>query len=112
MKKDIRSMKTLITTLALAGSLNFNSYSQDTIKTADGYTIRNKEGHVIQDVVIKRKDKEIYEYGDGKLTTLTTFSKEIKNKLYTYNEKGQLMTETIYDKEGKINKVINRELLK
>ena len=109
----MKTLTKILTTTALATALNFNSYGQDTIKTAEGYTIRSKEGYVIQDVVIKRKDKDIYEYNEkGKLTTLTTFSKSIKNRLYTYNEKGQLMTETIYDKEGKINKVINRELLK
>ncbi|MDP2672735.1 MAG: hypothetical protein Q8O84_02900 [Nanoarchaeota archaeon] len=99
-------------TLLLAG-LTFNSFSQDTIKTADGYTIKNKEGYIIQDAVIKGKDwKEIREYNAGKLTKLTTFSKDMKDREYAYNEKGQLMTETIYNKEGKIKGVINRELEK
>ena len=99
-------------TLLFAG-LTFNSFSQDTIRTAEGYIVKNKEGYIIQEMVRKgRWEKEIYEYDDRKLTKLTTFSKEIKNKLYTYNEKGELITEAIYDKEGKINKVINRKLLK
>ena len=97
--------------MALAG-LSYNSYSQDTIKTADGYTVKNKEGHIIQDVVKKGKGEGVYEYDAGKLTKLTIFSEGMKTRLYNYNEKGQLMTETIYNKEGKIKEVINRELLK
>ena len=107
----MKTLNKLLLTMALAG-LSYNSYSQDTIKTADGYTVKNKEGHIIQDVVKKGKMEEFYEYDAGKLTKLTIFSEGMKTRLYNYNEKGQLMTETIYNKEGKIREVINRELLK
>ena len=61
--------------------------------------------------MIKGKGKEVYDYDNGKLTKLTIFSEGMKTRLYNYNEKGQLMTETIYNKEGKIKEVINRNLL-
>ena len=107
------SMKPLTKLLAGIGliGLSYNSFSQDTIKTADGYTIKN-EKYIIQDVVIKGRDKDVYEYDAGKLTKLTIFSRGMKTRLYAYNENGQLITETIYNKEGKIREVINRELTK
>ncbi|MBI2057192.1 hypothetical protein HYT91_02980 [Candidatus Pacearchaeota archaeon] len=105
----MKKLKTL-GTLLLAG-LGYNSYCQDTIKTADGYTIKN-EKYIIKDVVKKEKGEDVYEYNDGKLKTLTTFSEGVKTRLYNYNEKGQLITETIFDEKGKSKKVINRELEK
>ena len=35
----------------------------------------------------------------------------MKTRLYDYNEKGQLIIETIFDEKGKTKEVINRELL-
>jgi len=106
----MKTLNKLLLTMTLAG-LSYNSYSQDTIKTADGYTIKNKEGYIIQDVVKKGKMEEFYEYDAGKLTKLTIFSESMKTRLYDYNEKGQLIIETIFDEKGKTKEVINRELL-
>lgn len=104
-------MKTLKTlgTILLVGGLAVNSYAQDTIRTADGYTIKNKEGYFVKDVKKGRDWKDVYEYdGKGNLTKLTNFSKGVKTKLYAY-EKGHLLTETIYNKDGKIKEVIDRK---
>lgn len=103
-----KTLKTLLGTLILGG-LAFNSYGQDTIKTADGYTIK-KDGYIIQDVRIGKDWKDIYEYDNGKLTKLITFKRGIKAQSYLYNKKGQLIREKIFDKDGKTKEVVNRKL--
>lgn len=97
-------------TLVLGAGLSFNSYGQDTLRSAEGYIVRDDKGNFIQDVRIGKDWKDIYEYKDGKLTNLTTFSGGIKTQLYLYNEKGQLIKETIFNKEGKIKEVIEHKL--
>ena len=101
-----KTLKTLGTLLLLG--LGINSFAQDTIRTAEGYTIKNKQGYVAEDVKKGKDWKEVYEYDNGKLIRATTFSKGLKTKLYTYN-KGHLLTETIYNKDGKIKEVIDRK---
>ena len=133
-KKESKTLGTLITGISLIAGLSFNSlgnfaekqkiakfanedfskfsYSQDTLKTADGYYIFNEKGQLIRDVKKGHNWEEIYDYDSnkGNLKELTTFSKGIKTRLYTYNDKRKLTKETIFDKEGKVKEIINHKL--
>ena len=103
-KKILKNIEAFL----LIGGLAVNSFAQDTLRNAEGYIIRDNKGALIQDVREGNNWKNIYEYDNGKLTKLTTFSEGVKTQLYVYNEKGQLTKETIFNKEGKAEENIKR----
>lgn len=99
--KIIKSLSTLVLGAGLIGIGSFNSYSQDTLRNAEGYWVFNEKKQLISDVREGYNWKEVYEYdNNGKLKKLTVFNKLIKTREYFYNEKGQLTKEIAFDENG------------
>lgn len=105
-KKILKTLGALV----LGAGLSFNSYSQDTLRNAEGYWVFNEKKQLISDVREGYNWKEVYEYDNQKLTKLTTFNERVKTQSYLYNEKGQLTKEIIFNEEGKIKEVIEHKL--
>ena len=120
----MKNLKSLVVAGILAGSLNFNSYGQDTAKIGDMYFVKDKHGYILEEGRKKFiKDnktfypvKTEYKYDEvGRKIKQTSFFKGDKNSIFTtiyeYDDHGKV-TETIaydYDGNGKAEDVNTME---
>ncbi|MEK6817406.1 MAG: hypothetical protein AABX80_01265, partial [Nanoarchaeota archaeon] len=108
-------MKTLTKILAGIGlvALNFNSYSQDTLKIGNKYFVKGKHGYLLEEgrTNFVKDDKifcpirTVYKYDKvGRKIKQTSFFKGDKNSIFTtiyeYSEHGKVTEKTAYDYDG------------